>query len=197
MAETQPRYEFRVWARNFGELRERLERRAAPVRAVSEETYFVSKTTDRSDVKIRSELMDIKVLNAEHLGLELWKPVLKAAFPMDRSVIATEILPRLELESPQLFRAQYAMTDFVNEIIRPRNAIAIAKVSKTRFKFSLEACHAEFASVTIDDMPQHTVAIESENPDAVLRLIDEFGLGSLPNLSYVRQIKRMLGFELR
>ncbi len=24
--------------------------------------------------------MDIKELNAEHLGLELWKPVLKAAF---------------------------------------------------------------------------------------------------------------------
>ncbi len=39
--------------------------------------------------------------------------------------------------------------------------------------------------------------MESENPDAVLRLIDEFGLGSLPNLSYVRQIKRMLGFGLR
>ncbi len=49
MAETQPRYEFRVWAQNFGELKERLERRATPIRAVSEETYFVSKTTDRSD----------------------------------------------------------------------------------------------------------------------------------------------------
>jgi hypothetical protein len=36
MTETQPRYEFRVWAQNFDKLRERLERRATPVRAVSE-----------------------------------------------------------------------------------------------------------------------------------------------------------------
>jgi exopolyphosphatase/guanosine-5'-triphosphate,3'-diphosphate pyrophosphatase len=196
MAETQPRYEFRVWAQNFGDLKERLERHATPVRAVSEETYFVSKTTDRSIVKIRSGLMDIKALIAEHLGLEQWKPVLKAAFPLDRSVIASRVFPCLELVSPRLSRANYAMDEFFDDVMRTEEGIAIAEVSKTRFKFSLETGQAEFASVTINDVPQITVAIESANPDAVLRLIDEFGLGNLPNLSYVRQIKRMLGFGL-
>jgi hypothetical protein len=40
--------------------------------------------------------------------------------------------------------------------------------------------------VTINEMPQDTVATESENPDGVLKLIDEFGPGNLPNLSDVR-----------
>lgn len=196
MAQTQPRYEFRVWAQTFGELRERLESQATPVRAVSQETYFVSKTTDRSIVKIRSGLMDIKALIAEHLGLQQWKPVLKAEFPLDRSIIATRVFHCLELAPPQLSRAQYAMEEFFDDVMRPQGGIAIAEVSKTRFKFSLEACQAEVASVTINDMPQDTVAVESDNPDAVLLLIREFGLGNLPNLSYVRQIKRMLGFGI-
>jgi len=194
MAEIQARYEFRVWAQSLGEIRERLESRVTPDRAASKETYFVSRTTDRCNAKIRSDLVEIKALIAEQHGLEQWKPVLKAAFPLDRSVIAGQIFPWLELAPPQLSQAQYAMPRFFDEVVRPESGIAIADVSKTRLKFNLEPCEAEFASVTINDTAQDTVAVESADPDAVLRLIYEFGLGDLPNVSYVKQIKRMLGF---
>jgi exopolyphosphatase / guanosine-5'-triphosphate,3'-diphosphate pyrophosphatase len=192
MVEIQPRYEFRVWAENLGEFKERLERLSAPVKGVTRENYFVSGTTDRCNAKIRVDLMEIKELIAEYHGLEQWKPVLKASFPLDRSVVASQVFRCLELDPPQLSRPQYAMAEFL-DAIRPLSGIEIVEVSKRRCRFSLEACRAEFAAVTIKDIAQDTVALESANPDAVLRLIDEFGLGSLPNLSYVRQIKRVIG----
>lgn len=194
MSQIPARYEFRVWAQNLGEIRARLERHATPLKAVSRETYFVSRTTDRCNAKIRSELMDIKMLLDEHRGLERWRPVLKAGFPLERSVIAGQIFPCLELTPPGLGRAQYELAEFVDEVVRPEPGIAIAHVSKTRFQFNLEDSQAEFAAVTVNDVPQDTVAMESANPDAVLRLIHDFGLEQMPNLSYVRQVKRMLGF---
>ena len=98
MAESEPRYEFRVWGENLALHRAVLERRATPVQAVSNEIYFISRTTERCNTKLRDDLMDIKVLVREHLGLEQWKPTLKAPFPLDRSVIGAQIYPDLEIK---------------------------------------------------------------------------------------------------
>jgi hypothetical protein len=39
----------------------------------------------------------------------------------------------------------------------------------------------------------HSVAVESANPRAVMDAMDELAIGGYPNVSYVRQIKSMLG----
>jgi exopolyphosphatase / guanosine-5'-triphosphate,3'-diphosphate pyrophosphatase len=193
MADIEPRYEFRVWGETLVELKEKLERRAAPVKAVSSETYLISRATERCNAKIRAGLIDIKILLAEHRGLEQWKPILKAAFPLDRTVIATQIFPRLDIRPPHLSRARYEKDEFLNEVIGPEPEIVIVELSKVRFRFSLLTCMAEFTVVRFNDMTRETVAVESADPDELLRLIHEIGLDRAENVSYVRYIKRMLG----
>jgi len=195
VGDIEPRYEFRVWGENLAEFRKRLERRAAPVQAASKEIYLISRATDRCNAKIRADLMDIKVLIAEHRGLEQWKPVLKAAFPIDRSVIATQIFPSLEIRPPPLSKARYEMGEFLNEVIVADAGIAIVELFKARSKFSLGTCLAEFTAVLLNDVARDTVGMESANPDELLSLIREFGLDGAQNVSYVRYIRRALGLE--
>jgi exopolyphosphatase/guanosine-5'-triphosphate,3'-diphosphate pyrophosphatase len=192
MAEIKPRYEFRTWAETLVPLRKRLECLAQPRETVSQEIYLVSARTDRCNAKIRSDLMDIKILIAEDRGLEQWKPVLKAGFPLDRSVIADQVFPNLDLRPPVLSEIEYALEKFLREVIAPEPRITIVNVSKTRHQFNLETCQAEFASVTFNHLERDTVAVESADPDAALQLIWDLGIAGEANTSYIRELKSVL-----
>jgi hypothetical protein len=51
--------------------------------------------------------------------------------------------------------------------------------------------------VRFNDVAHDTVAVESADPEALLRLIHEIGLDGAENLSYVRYFKRLFGLEKR
>ena len=194
MAEIKPRYEFRIWGQNLAELRQRLEQLAAPSRTeTSEEIYLIPAVTDKCNAKIRNDLMDIKILVATERGLEQWRPVLKAEFPLDRSLIAAQVFSALELAPPQMSREQYAMNEFLDEVINAEPKIAVVTVSKSRVRLALGECQAEFATTTIGDQARDTVAVESTDPDAVARVTQQLGIEGMPNTSYIRQIKQLLG----
>jgi hypothetical protein len=194
MVDIKPRYEFRIWAESLADLRDKLQQLAAPARTeASKETYLISAATDRCNAKIRNGLMDIKILIGTDRGLEHWKPVLKAGFPLERSVIDGQILPSLQLRAPYLSRVRYAIDEFLDEVIRRRPEIAIVAVSKTRLEFALDACLAEFASTIINNLARETVAVESADPHTVLEFIRRLGIDGMPNTSYIRQIKKILG----
>jgi exopolyphosphatase/guanosine-5'-triphosphate,3'-diphosphate pyrophosphatase len=192
MSEIKPRYEFRVWADTLAPIRERLERLASPKQTVSQETYLVSNRTDNCNAKIRAALMDIKVLVAEDRGLEQWKPILKAEFPLESSVIATQVFPSLELPPPVLAKSEYSLDEFLGDVIRAEPGITVVDVSKTRYQFSIGVSAAEYAQITLNGVPRDTVAVESVDPDAVLKLVGDLGV-SRTNISYIREIKRALG----
>ena len=192
MSEIKPRYEFRIWAETLTPIREKLERLASLKETVSQETYLVSAVTDKCNAKIRAVLMDIKVLVAEDRGLEQWKPVLKAGFPLESSVIATQVFPSLELPSPVLAKPEYTLDEFLGDVMRAEPRITIVDVSKTRYQFSIGVCAAEYAQITLNGVPRDTVAVESVDPDAVLKLVGDLGI-SEANTSYIREIKRALG----
>lgn len=84
---------------------------------MSRETYLTTRGTDRCNAKIRTGLIDIKILLAEHRGLEQCQPVLKAVFPLDRTVIAGQVFTRLEIRAPQLAKARYEIDEFLHEIV--------------------------------------------------------------------------------
>jgi hypothetical protein len=195
MAESEPRYEFRVWGENLAQRRVILERRATPVQAISNEIYFISRTTERCNAKLRDDLMDIKVLVKEHLGLEQWKPTLKAPFPLDRSVIGAQIFPDLESQPPQLSRPHYELGEFLKEVVEADDRIAIVRLSKTRLKFSLGKCQAEFTEVRFNDVTSNTVAVESTDPEELLHTLGEIGLDGAENVSYIRYLRRALNLE--
>jgi len=46
----------------------------------------------------------------------------------------------------------------------------------------------------INAVPRDTVAVESTDPDAVLELVKKLGINE-PNVSYIREIRRILGWE--
>ncbi len=192
MSEIKPRYEFRVWAETLTSIRERLEHLASPKETVSRETYLVSDTTDRCNAKIRADLMDIKLLVAEDRGLEQWNPILKATFPLESSVVATKVFPSLELPPPLRAKSEYALDEFLDDVMRAESRITIVDVSKTRYQFSVGVCAAEYSQITLNGVPRETVAVESVDPDAVLKLVGDLGVSDA-NTSYIREIKRALG----
>ncbi len=191
MPEIKPRYEFRVWAEMLAPLREQLERLASPKKTVSQETYLVSATTDKCNAKIRADLMDIKILVSEDRGLEQWNPILKATFPLEASVVATQVFPSLQLPPPVLTRSQYTLEEFLGDVMRGEPRITIVDVSKTRYQFSIGVCAAEYAQITLNGIPRDTVAVESVDPDAVLKLVGQLGVREA-NTSYIREIKSAL-----
>ena len=83
-----------MWADTLASVHEKLGRLAQPKTTESQETYLISRATEKCNAKIRAALMDIKVLVNEDRGLEQWKPVLKAGFPLESSVICCPGLPQ-------------------------------------------------------------------------------------------------------
>ncbi len=193
MPEIKPRYEFRIWAESLAPLRAKLEALGRAREAKSAETYLISKVTERCNAKIRAELMDIKVLVAEDRGLEQWKPILKAGFPLSQLDIASQVFPSLQVMAPTLVKSAYTFDEFLNSVVRPEPKIAVVEVTKTRYQFTIGACAAEYSQITINDAPRDTVAVESTDADAVLELVAKLGIHE-PNVSYIREIRRILGW---
>lgn len=193
MEQIKPRYEFRVWAENLSAAREQLQRLGgSPSVTESEEMYLVSAATDKCNAKIRAALMDIKVLVAVERGLEQWKPVMKGSFPLDSSAIAAQLFPSLELTRPPLAKSAYGLEEFLEEVVRPHPAITIADVRKTRYQFKIGNCATEYAQIVISGVPRDTVAVESVDADAVVKLVQQLGIDGA-NTSYIHEIKQVMG----
>jgi hypothetical protein len=105
------------------------------------------------------------------------------------------LFPSLEIQPTQLSRPRYELNEFFSEAIGSPADIAIVELSKTRLRFSLGPCLAEFTLVVFKDRECQTVAVESTDPVELLRLIDALELADKVNLSYVRYIKRTLKLE--
>jgi exopolyphosphatase/guanosine-5'-triphosphate,3'-diphosphate pyrophosphatase len=81
MGPITPRWEWRTFGSDFGEVEARL-RASSSGRRHSAETYVVSGDLG-INAKIRDGALDIKVLQeVDRHGLELWLPVVKAPFPL-------------------------------------------------------------------------------------------------------------------
>ena len=86
-----PRWEWRMFAERFGAAERRLASRATAPPQVSDEMYVLGLRSEAS-VKVRDGLMDVKRL--EHVGdhgLEQWRPVMKAAFPLAQADVVRVI----------------------------------------------------------------------------------------------------------
>ena len=82
MAPIVPRWEWRTFGESFGDADRRFSSLAPHDVEESDEVYLPSPIVDEN-VKIRSQLMDIKALQQVNTdGLEQWKPVMKAGFPL-------------------------------------------------------------------------------------------------------------------
>ena len=88
MDQIVPRWEWRTFGEHFGAAEPRFAALAAEKVQTSEEIYLLATASD-ANVKIRDQLLDIKMLErVDANGLEQWRPVLKEPFPLAASAVA-------------------------------------------------------------------------------------------------------------
>lgn len=191
-----PRWEWRTFGQEFGPAERHFASLLVENVQHSKEVYLVSTLTD-ANVKIRDELLDIKILErVDAHGLEQWRPALKAPFPIDASTVRTtrEALGLTEL---LISPTALALEELLSELAGAGSPVRVVHVSKTRTRYRIEGCTAELTEVIADGTEVRTVAVEDVDPDKVIAAVRAMELERYPNVSYPRGLKQLLGLSIR
>lgn len=184
-----PRWEWRTFDGRFESVERRLHEMASELRD-SAETYVLSDLTD-ANVKIRDSLLDIKLLRKVGMhGLELWEPVLKAAFPLTRDAMAVA-LGAWGLPPARAADRQWPLAAFLDEFVARERALVRIAVAKRRRVFDVDGCLVELADLVVDGKPVRTAAVEMSDPARVWRTVEALDLSELKNVNYVNALKRL------
>ena len=190
MAKIVPRWEWRWFGRSFGPAEARLAELTPGAVQESDEIYLLSGAGE--NVKVRDALMDIKVLRETSAdGLEQWTPVMKAGFPLPAAQVRT-VLEALRLEPSAPRRAHYALEEFLDEFAGPGGRIRAVPVHKRRVRHTIAGCPGELSEVIADGRPTRTLAVESEDAEAVLGAVRSLGLAGYVNTSYPRGLAALI-----
>jgi exopolyphosphatase/guanosine-5'-triphosphate,3'-diphosphate pyrophosphatase len=181
-----PRWEFRTFGQQFGAADEAFAAMTPGAVQESDEIYLLvddgQPTTDV--VKIRFDLMDVKTLREVNPdGLERWEPVAKVAFPLAPADLAI-VTQALRLPSTPSDDAAASLDGFLAEVAKPGSPVRAVAVHKRRVRYAPGGCTAEVSEVTADGQPIRTIAIEAEDPAAVIAAVRSVGLGGYVNTSY-------------
>jgi exopolyphosphatase/guanosine-5'-triphosphate,3'-diphosphate pyrophosphatase len=179
-----PRWEWRAFDRRFVVAGPRFDALESKGTQETEELYLLGHAPD-ANVKVRFDLMDIKVLEEiDPHGLEQWRPVLKARLPLGAAEVG-EVFAVLETPLPTLARASYTLDQFLDELAKPAGLWPVA-VTKRRVRYEIGGCTAEVTEVALDEQHVRTIAIESEDASAVIDAVRAMGLDGYSNMNYTR-----------
>jgi exopolyphosphatase/guanosine-5'-triphosphate,3'-diphosphate pyrophosphatase len=156
-----------------------------------DEVYLLS-LNGTDIVKVRHGLMDVKHLEeVDDRGLERWRPVLKAGFPLDAED-ARFVLAALGMPAPPPGRAADTVEALLAELPDPR-AVRTVAVHKHRRAYTLGGCAVELTDVRAGGADVQTLAVESEDPDRVAATVRGLGLDTHPNTNYQRALRELVG----
>jgi exopolyphosphatase/guanosine-5'-triphosphate,3'-diphosphate pyrophosphatase len=185
-----PRWEWRTFGDHFPDAEAAFGRLDSTGIQESDETYLLAGA--RNGVKIRDDLMDVKILReVSSEGLERWEPVLKASFPMSPDDVST-VLNALDITGSQLTRETWTLDQFLADFGDDGNALRPVSVHKRRVRYMINGCTSEVTDVTADGRASKTIAIESEDGPAVLQAVRQVGLSEFVNTSYPRGLQGMV-----
>jgi exopolyphosphatase / guanosine-5'-triphosphate,3'-diphosphate pyrophosphatase len=188
-----PRWEWRTFGASFGEADAKFAALEPERLQESDEVYLLSVGSNAS-VKVRDGLMDVKQLQVVNEdGLEQWKPVMKAAFPLPAEDVDA-VLATLGVEAAPLDRPTYTLDQLVEEVMEPSADLRAVAVHKRREHYTVSNCMAERSEVRTDQKAIRTIAVESEDPARVVAAVHELGLGSGRNVCLARGLKALIGF---
>jgi exopolyphosphatase/guanosine-5'-triphosphate,3'-diphosphate pyrophosphatase len=191
-----PRWEWRTFGEDFGPAEERFAALVPERVQESDEVYLLSPAADAS-VKVRGGSMDVKRLErVDEDGLERWRPVLAASFPLTAADVAF-VLGALGATVPALERAEFSLDELLDELVRPRADLVALPLHKRRVHYTVDGCMAEVAEIRTGDAATRTVAVESTDPALVIAAVRGLGLGSRPNVSVPRGLAALVGFGSR
>ena len=148
-----PRWEWRTFGDTFGDAEARLAALPATRLDDSREQYILSNRVEGS-IKIRGGKLDVKRLERRSEdGLEQWRPVANAEFPIAATDIAL-LLNALEATVPPLDREAYALDQLIDEVVAPQPELLSVPVRKNRVHRVLDGCRTEVTQIrsrTTDD----------------------------------------------
>ncbi|MFQ3621697.1 MAG: hypothetical protein SNJ78_12235 [Spirochaetales bacterium] len=190
-----PRAEFRVFGHGIIEIVQSKMWNGKTVlqkaRKMPEETYFLSIHTNEANVKVREGLLDIKTKVGETPeGYEIFQPRGKFQFPVKKDDLAT-ILSHLKVSLP-LQQETYTIDEFIT-LARKHPELAVVKVEKMRYGFTIDGIICEYAQVWFNGALLETACAESENYAGMKTVIEELGLSNMPNTNYLIAAKRVVG----
>lgn len=190
-----PRWEYRVFAEDLGEIDGNVRAHECTRVLDSAEDYIVCRSSG-NNVKIRDGLLDIKRLeNVNDDTLEQWLPVLKVGFPCSADDVAG-VFSAFGLTRPEMARDEYTYDQFISEVVGGDDELAVVKVVKKRHGFMLGEVIVEVAEVTFDGVPLKTAAVEHTDPTLVMEIVRELGLDTFTNVNYIRAMKKAVGMEV-
>jgi exopolyphosphatase / guanosine-5'-triphosphate,3'-diphosphate pyrophosphatase len=185
-----PRWEWRVFGGGVRPAEDALAALTPGRVEEGDEVYLLSAVG--SNVKIRSGLMDIKLLReVDTAGLERWEPVMKAGFPLSRGDVA-RVFDALGVDPPPLTRDAYTSEQLLAGLVAPSDAVRVVRVHKRRVRFTMGGCMAERADVEADGRAARSIAVESEDPSAVVAAVRGLGLDGRVNTSYPRGLAALV-----
>lgn len=190
-----PRFEFRTFGRCLGMVEQRM-RAMAPCEGISEsrEIYLLGLAGARDrNVKIRHGQLELKRIIERQQGLECWQPAGQWTFPVAREIIGDTLWPGDILEQLAKLPARLSNGDLLRFVARPAVPLHRANVCKRRFRFYLRHCRAELDQLLVNGAAIESVAVESEDPQAVLEVQSALRLEDGENQAYPLALSRILG----
>ena len=188
-----PRWEWRTFGASFGAVDAMLAGLTPTGTEESDELYLLSE--DGDNVKVRAELMDIKVLrDVDRHGLQRWTPALKASFPLTAAEVAAAF-EALRRPLPMLARDAYGLAEFLEELVEPGDAVRLESVHKRRVRYAFDECMGELTDIDVGDRHTRTLAIEAEDPAAVWASVTALGLRDRVNTSVPRGLLALIRDE--
>lgn len=194
-AKIVPRAEFRVFGQGIIEIvSQKMWDAGATLqkaRKMPAEVYFISRHTSEANVKSRDGLLDIKLKVGETPeGYEIFQPSGKFQFPVKQVDLAT-ILKHLKAEM-KLDKDAYTIDEFVN-LARAHPDLVPVTVEKMRYGFTVQGIICEYAQVWFNGALVETACCESENYAGMKKVVEVLGIAAMPNTSYLRAAKRVVG----
>jgi exopolyphosphatase/guanosine-5'-triphosphate,3'-diphosphate pyrophosphatase len=114
---------------------------------------------------------------------------MKSAFPISAAELRG-VLAALRVQPAEAL-PDAAVLDEVLGLVQPLGVRSVA-VRKRRIRYTVDGCSAELTDVTADGHPARTIAVESEDPVAVVTAIRSLGLEGYRNTSYPRGLAALL-----
>jgi exopolyphosphatase/guanosine-5'-triphosphate,3'-diphosphate pyrophosphatase len=190
MATIVPRWEWRTFGSHFGVAERRFAELTPGAVQESDELYLIG--GHGANVKVRDDLMDIKVLQEVGAdGLERWEPVMKKAFPLP-AADAAKVFASLHLTAPELVRDAYTLDQFVGELAMPSRVLRPVRVHKRRVRYAVVGCISELSHIRADRKTTRTIAIEAEDAAAVVSAVASVGLAGYLNTNYVPALQALV-----
>jgi exopolyphosphatase / guanosine-5'-triphosphate,3'-diphosphate pyrophosphatase len=144
-------------------------------------------------VKVRAGRMDVKLLQrVDGDGLEQWKPVVKADFPLPAVDVET-VLQALGAAA-ELGCDEYDLDQLLGELVDPSPVLVSVGIRKRRRHVTLGGAMAELTEFSTEQGATRTIAVESEDPALVTAAVRDLGFETRRNVNVPRGLKALVGF---